>query len=128
MKKTVYFLLIFLIGGAATVCGQVTIGSTDDPHPAAVLDLQSTDKGLLLPRVSLTDVNTFLPTSSDSEEKASAVGLLVFNDGAAVSGLDAGIYIWTGSKWKAVLITANTGDDLSDDPNKVSNPDVLGTE
>jgi hypothetical protein len=124
MKKTVYLILSFLIGSSAAVFSQVIIGSTENPHPAAILDLQSTDKGLLLPRVSLTDVSTFLQTSSDPD-KATAAGLLVFNDG---TNLDAGIYIWTGSKWKAVLITADTGVDLDDNPNAVSYPEVLGTE
>jgi hypothetical protein len=100
----------------------------DDPHPAAILDLQSTDKGLLLPRVSLTDTGTFLQTMSDSDKEAAA-GLLVFNDGKATPDyLDAGIYIWTGKKWKPVLITVNLGSELDDNPNEVSTPDVLGTE
>ena len=128
MKKTVFLIVVFCGLSSVFSYGQVTIGSTTDPHPAAILDLQSTGKGLLLPRVSLTDADAFLQAMSESDKEAAA-GLLVFNDGkAAPNSLDAGIYIWTGNKWKAILITANLGAEPDDNPNDVSAPDVLGTE
>lgn len=52
MKIIVSFVLLF----SATIWGQVGIG-TNQPHPSAALDIQSSDKGVLLPRVSLNSVN-----------------------------------------------------------------------
>lgn len=128
MKKIFYLIVTLLIVGSASVHAQVTIGSQSEPHPAAVLDLQSTDKGLLLPKVSLTNADTFLQELSNAD-KESAAGLLVYNDGKATPvHLDAGIYIWTGKKWKTVLITSNTGIELSDAPTEGANPDILGTD
>jgi hypothetical protein len=129
MKKIFYLIAALLLGSLVQVHAQVTIGSMENPHPAAILDLQSTDKGFLLPRVSLTDANTFLQESLSDPEKEAAIGLLVFNDGKATpTHLDAGLYLWTGKKWKSVLITSHIGIEASDNPNEVSSLDVLGTE
>lgn len=54
MKKSL-FLGIFLLAGMFSVNAQVVIaplGSSATPDPSAILDLQSTDKGMLLPRLS----------------------------------------------------------------------------
>jgi hypothetical protein len=128
MKKIIYLIPVFLLCSSIQIFGQVSIGSENDPHPGAVLDLQSTDKGLLLPRVSLTDAATFLVNTSTAE-KESAAGMLVFNDGKATPNhLLAGLYVWAGHQWEAISVTANIVANLSDNPHEAANPEVLGSE
>ncbi|MDR0682913.1 MAG: hypothetical protein LBG15_13855, partial [Dysgonamonadaceae bacterium] len=56
-RKMIYLALMLTILSAANVNAQVTIGSDQDPHKGAVLDLsQSTKLGFLLPHVFLTNV------------------------------------------------------------------------
>ncbi|MDR0681216.1 MAG: hypothetical protein LBG15_05125, partial [Dysgonamonadaceae bacterium] len=63
MKQKMMFLALTLfILSAASANAQVRIGGTDNPHPAAALDLNTTDAsnsgnlGFSLPRVSLSSV------------------------------------------------------------------------
>ncbi|MFV0531871.1 MAG: hypothetical protein ACK5MD_10610 [Flavobacteriales bacterium] len=64
---TVFCLLIFSLS-----YGQVGI-NTDNPDPSAALDIVASDKGLLIPRVSLTGAN------DTSTITTPANGLLVYN-------------------------------------------------
>jgi hypothetical protein len=92
MKKMIYLMLLFMVLGAASVKAQVVVGVGDDPlHASAVLELRSSDKGLLLPQVALgstTDVSTLAAAPKD--------GLLLCN---ATGSLDKGVYYWSGGKW-----------------------------
>jgi hypothetical protein len=105
MKKVLFFALFLTFLGAANVNGQVTIGKNEAPHPASVLDLRSTDKGLLLPRVDISDANTFQLSTGREDE---AIGLTVYNTNKAMlNGQGAGIYAWSGSKW--MIVSADGG-------------------
>jgi uncharacterized protein (TIGR02145 family) len=92
-------LLMLLMMSVASMNAQVTIGSMEDPHPGAILDLQSNDRGLKLPNVSLNDVDVFgLPVTEVSTE-VSAMGMVVYNTNeATIGGNGKGLYIWEG-KW-----------------------------
>ena len=68
-----------------------TDGST--AHPSAILDVKSTAKGLLVPRMSKTDKG-LIPSP--------ATGLLIFQD----TPDSIGFYYYTGTKW-AWLDTAS---------------------
>lgn len=46
----------------ALVQAQVGIGTTS-PDPNSILDIQSNDKGLLIPRIFISDVNNYAPLS-----------------------------------------------------------------
>ena len=129
MKKKFIFLFLGMTMGWMCVHAQVRIGSTDDPHSAALLDLRSSDRGLLLPVVSLTDYKTFLPTAQPSEWKT-AKGMLVYNDGQTTPfRLPEGLYIWNGSKWFALkTVQPDKGIDLIDDPNDDPESIVLGSK
>ena len=79
--KVVFRSLFLLImsAGAQRAAAQVGIGTTA-PDVSAALEIRASNKGLLIPQVtltSLTDGNT-IPTPG--------TGLLVFNRNAAVSG------------------------------------------
>ena len=97
MKKLVIILslLISLLMGNI-LKAQVGIGtSLFTPDASAELEIQSTNKGLLIPRVALTSVNdvTTIPSPATS--------LLVYNNGTG--GLTpTGFYYWNGSQWQMI--------------------------
>ncbi|MCS6837575.1 MAG: hypothetical protein NZ480_01895 [Bdellovibrionaceae bacterium] len=65
------------------------------PDASAILDLKASDRGLLIPRVSLTNVNNPSPVSPPV-----ATGLLVYNTNPSVTGgSGTGFYYWNGSQW-----------------------------
>jgi hypothetical protein len=70
MKKPVLFLASLLLF-TSTLTAQVAINTTgDEPDPSAILDLQSTTKGFLVPRVTSAERNLIGTTQS---------GLLVYD-------------------------------------------------
>ncbi len=74
--------------------GQVGIG-TSSPDASAALDLTSTNKGFLPPRVALnskTDVTTI---------SSPTAGLMVYNTGTGLLK-SAGMYYWDGSQWTSL--------------------------
>ncbi|PLX12075.1 MAG: hypothetical protein C0598_06640, partial [Marinilabiliales bacterium] len=85
----ILFLIPLLIVNL-TVLSQIGI-QTDTPDGSSALDIVSNDKGVLIPRVSLTsDITNPSPVSSP------AIGLLVYNSG---SNQEEGFYFWNGSQW-----------------------------
>ncbi len=80
--------------------GQVGIMTTE-PHPSAALDITSTNKGLLAPRVILTtDLTNPSPINLPSN------GLLVFNIGP---NQPQGFYFWSGTKWELLVTPTEEG-------------------
>ncbi len=75
-------LLCFKLSASYSQNNNVGIG-TNTPDASAVLDLQATDKGILIPR---TDTNLVI---------APAVGLLIYETG------DNTFYYFDGSFWRA---------------------------
>lgn len=75
-------LLLILTLRTELVFGQnVGINTTGAaPHASAMLDVDANNRGLLIPRVSLTDVTVAAPVTSP------ATGLLVYNTNASVTG------------------------------------------
>lgn len=74
--------------------------SVSPPHPSAMLDVESSNKGMLAPRVSLVSTDVATPVSNP------AVSLLVYN--TAVSGtyphkVVPGFYFWDGSSWRKLV-------------------------
>ena len=54
MKRYIILLFMLSVGLLSNTFAQVTIGSGNPPHESAILDLQSSNKGFLGPKVSLT--------------------------------------------------------------------------
>ncbi len=98
MKR--HFLFIALLLFSMQVIAQTGIGTTT-PHASAKLDVTSTNKGFLPPRVSLTDAydQTTIPSP--------ATGLLVYCKGDA--GLAAGYYFWNGTAWATIATEGGSG-------------------
>lgn len=109
MKNFSFALLIILFLPVSGI-SQVAINNTGNPaDPSAMLDINAADKGVLIPRVSLSGVaNNITPINNP------APGLMVYNAGGPLA---PGLYIWDGMSW-AVLATMdnvinaiNGGDD-----------------
>ena len=101
MKKVYVLILLFITLGAASMNAQVTIGSLNQPHKAAILDLDAINKGLLLPLVNLdTDPTVFVLELNEETEKLTAAGMIVYNIADVQCG--PGIYYWNGSQWNAL--------------------------
>jgi len=77
--------------------GNVGIGVT--PNTNAMLDIASSNKGILIPRINLTSTILDLNGDGDNNIANQPQGLLVYNSG---STLAKGYYFWNGSEWRNV--------------------------
>lgn len=73
-----------------------TTGATADA--SSIIDISSSNKGMLIPRVALTGTGDVTTIASP------ATSLLIYNT-ATVSNVTPGYYYWTGSAWTKVLTT-----------------------
>jgi hypothetical protein len=125
MKKSEHFQKIRLAVCIAVLIGmvlfpiegktQVAINSDGSlADPSAILDIKSSSKGLLIPRVLLTG-------STDNTTIAGAVnGLLVINL-STVSDVIPGLYIRRGSVWERFAFGGSAGDAWSTTGNSGTN-------
>jgi hypothetical protein len=92
-----HLLLSFLLFLITSTVGAQNIGINNPaPDASAVLDISSTDKGLLVPRVALSATNLTTPVT------APATGLMVFNTataGVLPNNVTPGYYFWSGTNW-----------------------------
>jgi hypothetical protein len=105
MKNIAILTIAILL--TISLSAQVGIG-TITPDASAVLDISSTDKGVLIPRVALSNV---ADTMLDGVNTA-ATGLLIYNTNATVTGgSGVGYYYFNGTTWERLVTTAtSTGD------------------
>ncbi|GAK99593.1 hypothetical protein JCM19314_3638 [Nonlabens ulvanivorans] len=90
MKNVLFVLLILFCSQSI---GQVGI-NTDTPAPDAALDIEGTDKGILIPRLDLSDLSTIAPVTGGATES-----LLVYNTNTTTG---KGFYFWSGVEWVPV--------------------------
>lgn len=84
MKK-LFFLILFPFIGFS----QVGINTTT-PDASSMLDITATDKGVLIPRISIPNLTAAAPITSP------ATSLLVYNTNVTTG---TGFYYWDGTKW-----------------------------
>ena len=109
MKK--YILLALITTNVALLFGQ-NVGINDDnsqPDASAMLDIKSDNKGLLVPRVQLDELNTTAPVTNPS------TSLLIYANSS--STVDEGYYYWDGSQWVKLI----TGVEITDNDNDPTN-------
>jgi len=82
-------LLKILVLFPLAIFSQVGIGTTS-PNSCAILDITATDKGTLVPRMGIADLNTAAPVTAPVES------LLVYNTTVATG---VGFHYWDGVKW-----------------------------
>jgi hypothetical protein len=129
MKKIILISLICL-SSVQILKSQVTIGSSNEPVKAALLDLKTKNPeadnvtvengkggGLVLPRVQLvskTTLEPFIPTTDsdwltkEAEMKKLHIGMMVYNL-KSNSVFSPGIYVWAGTEWVKEEINATNG-------------------
>ncbi len=98
------FLVIVLVLFSVQVFAQTGIGTTT-PNASAKLDVYSTNKGFLPPRVTLSS------TTDASTIASPAEGLLVYNLGSV--GLQAGYYYWNGANWATIATATSAGNGVT---------------
>lgn len=94
-----------------TASGNTGIGTTI-PESSAILDVHSSDKGILGPRISLNSLTMQLGSSPN------ATGLLIYNTGPILA---PGYYFWNGTEWKC-FNTSNNGNTSHSENNSILGP------
>ena len=102
MKKSLIIFALVLMFNLLN--GQTGIGTTT-PNASAKLDVYSTNKGFLPPRVTLTSATDATTIASPAE------GLLVYNIGSV--GLQAGYYYWNGANWATIATATSAGNGVT---------------
>lgn len=117
----------FILTATASIRVQaqnVGINSTGGtPDASAMLDVSSTNKGLLIPRVALTATNAAGPISSPT------TSLLVYNTataGTVPNNVIPGYYYWNGTAWIA-LATAHSSWSLTGNAGSDKETNFIGT-
>jgi len=86
MKK---LLPVFFLAGLTFSFSQVGIGTTT-PDLSSVLEISSVNKGLLIPRISIANLNSAAPVTTPVES------LLIYNTNLSTG---VGFHYWDGTKW-----------------------------
>ncbi len=99
MKKITFIATLFI--STALTAQNVGINATGaSPDASAALDVSMTNKGILIPRVALTAVNSASPITSP------ATSLMVYNTataGTAPNNVTPGFYYWNGTSWSKLV-------------------------
>jgi parallel beta-helix repeat protein len=95
-QKIIISLIAILLSLQLAAQQNVAINTTGAaPDASAILDVSSTNKGLLVPRVALTQTSLATPITTP------ATSLLVYNT-ATVNDVTPGYYYWDGTQWKSI--------------------------
>lgn len=133
IKQSYYFTaLLYSLTLSLSLNAQVTIGLGEDPLAGSLLQLKeipditdgsvNSNRGLLLPRVNLTDMHNLFPMftsdgangytgASKADEDLAHAGLVVYSTNQCLSstisrngsGNDNGVYIWNGTSWNSLM-------------------------
>lgn len=104
--KTKFPLLICIVATMHFAAqAQVKIGNNPTSiNSASLLEMETTNQGLVLPRVSLTSVSSSSPLPAGL-----LTATVVYNTNSSTTGgSGAGIYYWDGSKWNFIANTNTT--------------------
>ena len=107
MFKNIVFIILSSLAFTFRTYAQIGIGTTS-PNADALMELSSSDKGLLIPRLALTNSTNPSPLSTH------VVGMTIYNT-ATTGDVIPGIYYNNGSAWISVNsnVSGNTQDVLS---------------
>lgn len=117
LQNRSFYVFIFILLFSKPLQAQVTIGSSMHPVQGTLLDLKETEsvesnstKGLMLPRVSITQLNQLKmgdnvinDEDNDGNQYIKHTGLMVYNvnNNLCTPGnlIVEGVYVWTGDSW-----------------------------
>ncbi len=97
-------LAIFILLFSNSINAQVGIGTTT-PKEGAILDVDSPDKGMYVPRLNISNPTSLGPITGITNP-ANAEGLLIYNTNTTIG---PGLFFWSGAAWDNV---ANTSKNL----------------
>lgn len=115
MKLKIYILPLLLLA-MNLLHAQVGIGTTS-PNASSMLDISSTNSGLLIPRVALLSASDVVTIASP------VTSLLVYNSGFAPNGY----YYWNGSIWVQLAIGSNADWSITGNTGTSSTTNFFGT-
>lgn len=96
--------------GAVYRTGNIGVGANTTPNAYTMLDVSSTNKGILIPRVNLTSNTLDLNSDGDNSISNQPAGLLIYNSGTTLA---AGYYFWNGSEWRGMDNSTSTAPSIS---------------
>lgn len=104
-----FLIITFLLVASSTLYGQnIKIGTNGNAaNPDAGLEIDFTDKGLLLPRLNLVETTNSAPLNAHVE------GMIIYNDTTSVDVVP-GLYVNDGTEWIPLKYTAGSGIDIID--------------
>lgn len=100
------FFLIIAVTGFSQNAGISPTGAT--PNASAGLDVNYSDKGLLIPRVALAGIANSTPLNPIATP---AAGMVIYNT-ATATDVTPSLYINDGTNWIAIIPKANTSGDM----------------
>jgi len=104
MKKLYTTVLLLILGASAGWSQNIGINETGNaPDASAGLEVDFTDKGVLIPRVALVQTTNTAPIT------APATALLVYNT-ATANDVTPGFYYWDGTEWTRIGAGADDED------------------
>lgn len=83
------FLIVLLFIISLKTLAQIGIG-TNNPHQSSILEIASSNKGLLLPRLSKAEANSIINP---------AIGLMVYCENCCENGM---LYSYNGDEWETI--------------------------
>jgi hypothetical protein len=95
MKRIKFLNFLCCVLVSVTSFAQVGVGTTS-PNASVILEVSSTNKGVLLPSVNLTSNTMDLDGNSSTVQP---VGMLVYNSGTV---LTKGYCYWSGTEWRSL--------------------------
>ena len=115
MKKILLFIFVLL---SFSFYAQVGIGTTS-PDAGSMLDVTATDKGMLVPRVNLTNLATIAPVTGST-----TTSLLVYNTNATTG---TGFYYWDNAITRWVRIDGGRNWSLTGNAGTTAGTNFIGT-
>lgn len=107
------------------IFSQVGIGTVT---PNGALDISTNNQGLLIPRVTLTDITLAAPIINPTNGLAPTISTLVYNSNTTSIGINSvspGFYFWNGIKWIRLITESSWL--LNGNSNTNSSINFLGT-
>lgn len=120
MKKLFLFIIYLSLPGLIMAQNVGINSSGASPDASAGLDIDFSGKGILIPRLALTQ------TSSASPVTSPATSLVVYNT-ATANDVTPGFYYWDGTQWVRLLNGTGAGAAWMTNGNAASGSDFLGT-
>ncbi|WP_353149581.1 hypothetical protein [Chryseobacterium sp.] len=106
MKTYIYIVCMSVALFTTSLRAQVGI-NTNTPNPSSVLDINSFNKGVLIPQYDLTVLNsTSAPVANPAD------GLMIYNK-RGVSTFPKGYYVWIRNQWQRAVLSGSEPQTMS---------------